>query len=76
MTHLSFVETGVTKSGLTKIWAVNATHGAIQLGRVFWFAAWRRYCFAPCADTVFDTKCLDEIQVFLVKCNEEHKAAK
>ena len=32
------------------------------LGEIKWYAPWRKYCFYPGDSTVFDSKCLQDIQ--------------
>jgi hypothetical protein len=55
---ITFTETGDT--GKTKVFDV--TNGSAHiLGKVKWFAPWRRYCFFPNADCVFDMNCLNVI---------------
>ena len=45
-------------TGKTKGWAVFSTFDETVLGEVKWFTKWRRYCFFPCADLIFDRNCL------------------
>jgi hypothetical protein len=35
-----------------------------ELGQVKWFSPWRRYCFFPLTNTIFDAACLTEIARF------------
>lgn len=68
-------ESRTTKSGATKIWEVASKQGTI-LGEIRWYSAWRRYCFAPCIDTIFDANCLKDIYGFVVEAMAKHKADK
>ena len=63
MSYLNFVEGPNSASGLTKTW--NVVSGAVHLGRVAWYAPWRRYCFFPEGNTVLDYSCTLEIAAFL-----------
>src|ERR1017187_9470182 len=56
---LDFVFLGNSDSGLTNIWSVQTA--LAPLGRVQWYAPWRRYWFVPLEGTGFDAACLKEI---------------
>jgi hypothetical protein len=45
----------------TPIYHIETIDGTIYLGRIKWFPAWRKYCFFPEEDTIWDVKCLEEI---------------
>jgi len=63
---LEFKENGLSLSGKTKIWIVIGN--GIELGRIAFFGRWRKYCFYPSVNTLFDNLCLTEIAVF---CKEQ-----
>ncbi len=54
----------------TDVWAVQSDS---HLGWVRWHSPWRRYCFFPTQEVIFDGKCLLEIVQFLDKENLAHK---
>lgn len=60
----------------TKVYSVIANEGQYELGRVRWWAGWRRYCFAPTQGSVYETVCLSEIAKFLDELMEERRVAK
>ena len=60
---------------VTARWDVRAMNYA-YLGEVKWFAHWRKYCFFPSRDTVFDQGCLREISDFIEHETAAHKAAR
>lgn len=60
---ITFSET--TPNPKTKVWLVIANDGAIILGKISWFGRWRRYCFFPAAETVFEQDCLRDIAEFI-----------
>lgn len=64
MTNLSFSLVGRSDSGLTEIWQVTSAHTGIDLGKISWYAPWRRYAFYP-GPNLFDAVCLTEIAKFL-----------
>lgn len=43
------------------------------LGDIKWYVSWRRYCFFPNADTVWDLHCLDKINEQLKIINDNYK---
>lgn len=63
------------KFRLTRIWAVRNLRD-IELGRVSWYAAWRKYCFVPAANCVFDHACLHAIAEFCEQQTGLHKEEK
>ena len=71
MSYIHFVDAGESKSGLTKIWYVKSDAGA-TLGTVGWYANWRRYCFYPEDNSIFDANCLTEITQFLRDQTRDH----
>lgn len=46
------------------------------IGEIKWHAQWRKYCFFPAPNTLWDEKCLNEINVFLNRITLEYKASK
>ena len=59
---LKFTE--IKDTGKTKVFDVSNLQGD-SLGRIGWFAAWRRYTYWPVCTTVYDASCLKEITVFI-----------
>lgn len=62
---LQFKENGTSISGKTNIWIVIGND--IELGRIGFFGRWRKYCFYPSVNTLFDHLCLIEIADFCKK---------
>lgn len=62
--NLRFGQSGTSGSGLTKIWSVMPIAENLVLGRVSWYAPWRRYCFFPIDGSLYDPSCLREIADF------------
>lgn len=52
---------GETKSGLTNIWAVENVRTQERCGLIRWHGAFRKYCFFPTNDFLFDASCLQAI---------------
>ena len=67
---LDFVFLGNSDSGLTNIWSVQTA--LAPLGRVQWYAPWRRYWFVPLEGTGFDAACLKEIFEFCTSQTLRH----
>lgn len=72
MKMLTFEPIPIEASRKTKIWIVNC--GDHELGKVSWYAAWRRYCFYPWQSKVFDAACLREAADFCEQMTKEHKS--
>lgn len=73
-TELEFIYTGASDSGLTSVWFVNSKRSTVYLGKISWYANWRRYTFRPGVETVFDSKCLKEIKEFIDIAMEQRKS--
>jgi len=58
----------------TRLYEVSSSHNRCALGILRWYGAFRKYVFVPRQDTLFDSKCLDEVSDFLRERNHEHKA--
>jgi hypothetical protein len=57
----------------TKVWNVYPKGEGPRLGRIGWYAQWRRYTFAPTPNTIFDVSCLQEIAAFITARMDERK---
>jgi hypothetical protein len=57
----------------TLIWDVVGKSEGDRIGVVKWLGRWRQYCFFPDHDTVFNSICLRDIQVFLQARNQGHR---
>lgn len=75
-THIWFYYDGPSASGKTKIWHVIALSGGDSLGFVKWFSRWRKYCFYPVGNTIFEETCLNEIVEFITDQTKEHRGTK
>ncbi len=53
----------------------NKEHGSF-LGQIKWNTGWRKYCFFPAANCVFETDCLADICKFLNKLMLDRKIEK
>lgn len=65
--YIQFIE--IPTDAKTSRFKVLDRDGLIELGVVRFRPQWRAFVFEPNEDTVFDTKCLNEIIVFL---NNQH----
>lgn len=59
----------------TLIWAVVPRDGSGEIGSVQWYSPWRKYCFIPLGNCVFEEVCMREISDFIVARTREHKEA-
>jgi hypothetical protein len=62
--YLVFKHVGFSVSGKTTEHKVTNLDG-IELGMIKFKATWRKYCFYPVANTVYDNNCLKEIMDFI-----------
>lgn len=67
---LNFTELPAT--GKTRIIGVGNNSGE-KLALIKWSTGWRRYVFHPMPETVYDTKCMNEIMDFIEQLMEERK---
>ena len=54
----------------TPILHIHSNEG-YYLGDIKWYGAWRKFCFYPVSDTIWDDKCLSELLNFLEQYNKE-----
>jgi hypothetical protein len=70
---VDFIEIGDT--GKTKRYSINTKTGDL-FGGIQWYGAWRKYCFFPSANTIWDSKCLNEVNDFISRLMEQRKQLK
>ena len=64
MSYLTFELEPQPANKLTASWKVLNT-GGTWLGRISWYAPWRRYCYSPSGPQTMDAACLQEVTNFL-----------
>lgn len=47
--------------------------GAIELGKIKWYGAFRQFAFYPAGNTYWSKGCLEIINKFLKKLNDRHR---
>ena len=52
------------------------TLGGLYLGEIKWYGAWRKFCFFPNKETIWDNKCLKLVIDFLDRINKEWRESK
>jgi len=75
VSYLTFVRCDVP-GRKTPVFEVQPVTDSARLGAVKWYAPWRRYCFYPAPDTIFDAGCLDELAAFIAERMRERKMAR
>lgn len=73
MKYLNMVE--IPNKGKTKIFEVHSIYGG-KIGLIKWWPHWRKYTFQPYDQTVWDTKCLGEVVIFIDQLMNERKDAR
>lgn len=71
--YITIKEHGTSKTGVTRIWIVENTRSKYIVGSIMWHGAFRKYCFFPNNDTLFDADCMQMIADFLNAHNAAHK---
>lgn len=74
--YLIFTEYDNLVPRKTKIINIESKFSLAKLGQIKWFSSWRKYCFFPNPETVFDLDCLGDIGNYIDKLMEERKNAK
>lgn len=64
---------GRTASGKTEIWTLGNTDNGSHLGHVRWHGPWRKYCFFPAPDCIFEEDCLHDIAHFIEQQTRSHR---
>ena len=57
----------------TKLFYINSIDDNVCLGLVKWHSRWRKYCFFPMSDTVFEQVCLRDIADFIEQETKDHR---
>lgn len=47
-----------------------------EIGIIKWYGAWRKFCFFPHPDTIWDEKCLTALNNFLIQYNKDWRENK
>jgi len=55
----------------TTVFNIKKKDTLFSLGKIKWFGAWRKYCFFPEEEVVFDVDCLKTIILFIEKIMKE-----
>ena len=53
----------------TPIYHICSKRSKDEIGQIKWYGAWRKYCFFPNGETIWDNKCLEKIMDFLQELN-------
>jgi hypothetical protein len=69
--YLLFVVNSDT--GKTKVIDIVNIHHHEVIGEIKWFSRWRQYCFFPIAETVWNPKCLFDVQLVIKQLMDERK---
>lgn len=66
-----FIVKQVVKDRKTPLYHI-FEHNTNYIGEIKWYGPWRKFCFYPDKDTIWDNKCLTEVVNFLVKLNKDY----
>jgi hypothetical protein len=60
----------------TDTWEVWSLDEASHIGSVRWYSPWRKYCFFPSHETVWEQDCLRHIAEFIESETAKHRKGK
>lgn len=60
----------------TPIYCLSNSQNDYFLGMIKWNPGWRKFCFYPSIDTLFDNQCLLDISNFIKNITEKEKEVK
>jgi len=60
----------------TQIFTVRHTDNLTLLGEIKWWGAWRKYCFFPAPDCLYDRNCLRDVIDYIDQLMNERKENK
>jgi hypothetical protein len=73
---IKFHEVDMRDGRKTRVWAVLTIDGKTVLGHVSWYGPWRKYCFSPKPQTVYEQDCLRFISSFIEDQTRKHKQSR
>lgn len=75
-THIEFECLDIRDGQKTARWDVwtRSADNPQLLGDVHWYGAWRKYCFFPEDNCIFEEVCMREISDFIVARTKEQRA--
>jgi len=81
-THITFRNLGKMNGSRgyqrkTNIYEVLEKGGGVSalLGTIKWFGRWRKYCFYPVENTIYEETCLRDISQFIEEETKAHRAS-
>lgn len=57
----------------TEVYDILAKEDRFCLGQIKWHGPWRKYCFFPVGNAVFENVCLGDIMTFISELMEKRK---
>ena len=57
----------IKRKSKTNVYAVRNKKSGVLLGEIKWYGSFRQYCFFPANDTVFDRRCMNDINNYINK---------
>jgi len=73
--HIRMIKVFSKTTLKTTVWRV-VNKDDIHLGRISWYGAWRQYCLFPENAIIFNTGCLEDINLFIKKLTDHRKKEK
>lgn len=57
----------------TPIYHIYSKTSKDEIGQIKWYGAWRKFCFFPNEETIWDSKCLNSLMEFLDEINKDYR---
>jgi len=76
MTKSYIIFVKVEEKPKTSIYEVRSRSSGIVLAIVKWYGPWRKYCFHPRPETVWNSSCMIEVCDFILKLMKDRKEAR
>lgn len=74
--YISIEKIGLSPSKKTQVWLVMNTRTNQGIGTISWHGPFRKYCFNPYNNMLFDADCMRLIADHTEKSTKEHYAGK
>lgn len=72
---IDFIDGGMSASGKTRLWHVVPKQGdGTPIGVIHWYGPWRKYCFSPNRNTIYEQDCLRAIADYCEKQTIAHRS--
>jgi hypothetical protein len=73
---MEFKHIAIQKTELSdKTYIVFNKHSKEDIGRIYFYSAWKKYVFEPDSRTIYDKECLNDISLFIRTIENEYSVS-